>query len=272
LGVEAIWTQAVYTRAFSLTIPIVYFRIEAMTMTERAEFDRSRDEANLHLGEISKNVVHEMCEGMITVMFDRFQRRLDDDRDELEMYEISGMPEGKSAELYIAPTSVDAPMTGATGFNEALSLKLVFMPPVEGTDPEREGDEVFVYMPIPRTDYHYPDPLDVNEVSQSGRVIQEGDLPTEMYFEYVPRPDKSLPTARLIMQRDVTDEKERYRIFRYTVPFDGDEMKIFGAIDIELESIGDRITEDSEDAMRLLRLLANFNEVKQTEANPHPQQ
>jgi hypothetical protein len=255
-------------------------------MVERAEFDKSRDEANLQLTEISRDAVHWMCEGMVDVMFQRFQKHLTDDREELDMYAASDYPKGKSAELFVAPTLLDAPMSG-DDYNEALSLKLIYSPMVEGTEPDREGDVVFVYMPLPRLNYVYPEPLQGTansekpmgllhesvelDIDQDDDDLEEyDDKPTELYFEYIPNPSKELPHVRYIMQRDMTDPKYRYRIFRYTIPEDGDEMRVYDAIDMEHEALSERITEDSEDAMKLLRLLANFTEVKQTKTNPHP--
>ena len=258
------------------------------------EYENGRNEANYQLAEAARDAVNLACERMIPVLFSRFQELLGRDRDQLEMYELSGRPTNQSVELYVAPTSVDAPVTEngaeAVTFNEALSIKLVYEPLAEGSREIDEGDVIYVYLPITRADYHYPEPLQGTGIREAaaglpqdtatgyterfdvdaGAYFDDDDSPTELYFEYVPNPAKGMRNARYVMQRDLADPHQRYGLFRYTVPYDGDEARVYDSFYFNLEKIQnlDRMPENSQAAIQLLDQVGNFNEVPQKLLNP----
>lgn len=265
-----------------------------MYMMEPMEIDPARSEANRLLAEASRDAVNLACERMIPILFSRFQKRLGDDREALAIYDMSGMPEKGQIGVFVGQTSVDAPMpetpTSAEDFNQALSLKLVFEPLLGGGGPTGdEGDVIYVYMPIPRPDYQYPDPLQGPEIRERPMGLlddsvelsldddgdendEQDDSPVELYFEYIPNPEKQQPKVRYTMQRDIADPKQRYGLFRYTLPYDGDEAKIYDSFtfDDTATNVSRRMPENSEATIHLLNQIGDFNEVIQKYVNPHP--
>lgn len=232
-------------------------------MRDVDNFSNSSFEVNQGLNEVAKDTVNSICEKMLKVTVTEINSRLLADKEQFELWELSGFPEHATFPIYIAPDMTEAPTQGGP-LQETLALLLVRDTPLfyDGPLPEDIGTVMKLSIPVSRN-YEYPEPLDANIFS-----VEE---PTEMYIQISPASDDEVTVPqRYLMRRDLMDPKGRFVVYEYTSDADeGQEEVVFDALsDREIERsmttlISDQITVAGE----LLTMLGNYRVVPQHYAN-----
>lgn len=224
------------------------------------EFDgaaQSREAENAALVEAARDSVHRLCEQMIHSSFNQLRDRLAQDAAELEMYAVSGSPQGKSVDIYVSPDRLHAPAPDGDA-PETLTLLLEHGPLVDDDEFEHFGDRLRIYLPV-ASDYVYPEPL------------EGADAPEEMYVEFMPGSASTEPHARYVILHDMNDPQFRFNLYAYESATDGNEEIIHDDFSDKVmqDALFSRIPENVEVAGKLLRRLGNFDAVYQKSVSPH---
>lgn len=228
-----------------------------MNYGESSVPEQEREAINSAIAEATRETVDKLCREMIQASYSQLVSKLRSDAEQLELYELSNFPEEKSVQIYIAPNMVYAPFIDDKP-QETLTMLLEHGPYFGDVFGEHLGDKLRIFIPV-TDDYVYPDEL------------EEGDLPTEMYLEFIPSEDTNEPHARYVIQPDASDPNGRLGIYLYESEADGGEQVIHDGFSDRFmqESLKNRIPEGVEVVSRLIRRLGNFDVVYQQSVNPH---